>query len=64
MALNKVALEVDIIRILESLKGKTSEPDKAILDFAKQLSEAIDRYVRSGTVITKGSATTQIGNIT
>lgn len=64
MPLNKPALKADIITILTTLKGQTDNPMQSIEQFAEALATAIDKYVKTGTVITTGSATTQTGNIT
>ena len=64
MPLNKPALKADIITILTTLKGQTDNPMQSIEQFAEALATAIDKYVKTGTVITTGSATTQTGTIT
>lgn len=64
MPLNKPALKADIITILTTLKGQTDNPMQSIEQFAEALATAIDKYVKTGTVITNGSATTQTGTIT
>lgn len=64
MPLNKPALKADIITMLTTLKGQTDNPMQSIEQFAEALATAIDKYVKTGTVITTGSATTQTGTIT
>lgn len=64
MPLNKPALKADIITILTTLKGQTDNPMQSIEQFAEALATAIDKYIKTGTVITTGSATTQTGTIT
>ena len=64
MPLNKPALKAEIVTILTTLKGQTDNPAQSIQQFAEALATAIDNYVKTGTVITTGSATTQTGTIT
>ena len=49
---------------MTTLKGQTDNPMQSIEQFAEALATAIDKYVKTGTVITNGSATTQTGTIT
>ncbi|MCC3159525.1 hypothetical protein LJ737_19945 [Hymenobacter sp. 15J16-1T3B] len=63
MPLNKPALKAAILRILSDMTTRTSNQAQAREDAAEQLATAIDTYVRTGTVTTTGSATTQTGTI-
>ena len=61
--LNKIILINGIKEANESVKGMTD--DKQIWDtWTEKLAEAIEAYVKTGKVITVGSATTQTGSIT
>ena len=64
MPLNKNALKSDIKRILKDLASRTENQEKAIDDYATALSDAIEKYVKSGLVVTSGSPTSHTGNIT
>ena len=59
MALNKKKLQSDIESVLNNLRKQTDDPAKASKDFATQLADAIDSYVKSGSV-----STNVTGNIT
>lgn len=65
MALDKTALKQNILNTLESLSERENDPAQGRVDFATQLSDAIDAFVKSGevnvTVTTTGSATAQEG---
>lgn len=61
--LNKVILINGIKEANESVKGITDE-NKAWDIWVNKLADTIDLYIRSGSVITVGSATTQKGMIT
>ena len=61
--LNKIILINGIKEANESVKGMTD--DKQIWDtWTEKLAEAIEAYVKTGKIITVGSATTQTGSIT
>ncbi len=63
--LDKILLKSDIKDILSDLRNMTDTEFANHQEiFAERLSAAIDLYVRSGKVITVGSATTQQGAIT
>lgn len=51
MALNKTELKADIISLLEDMKSRESEPEQAFNDFAEGLSDIIDGYIKSATII-------------
>ena len=65
MPLNKPLLVNDIVNVSKKAEQNTSNKNKAQLDLAKGLANAIEKYVRSGTVttsvITAGSAVAQTG---
>lgn len=61
--LNKAILITGIKEANESVKGITDE-NKAWEAWVNKLADTIDLFVRSGTVITVGSATTQKGKVT
>lgn len=63
MALNTPLLETAILGILDNMATRTSDPVQARKDFASQLATAITTYIKTGTVITTGTATTQTGTI-
>ena len=61
--LDKAILITGIKEANESVKGITDE-NKAWEAWVNKLADTIDLFVRSGTVITVGSATTQKGKVT
>lgn len=63
MALDKTGLKNAILAIFEDMATRTDDPELAREDFATQLSNAIDVYVKTGsvTIVTTGSSTTQTG---
>ncbi|OON67808.1 hypothetical protein [Hymenobacter sp. CRA2] len=63
MPLNKPGLEAAILGIFTDLAARTTNPEQARADAARQLATAIDTYVRTGQVMTTGSATAQTGTI-
>lgn len=64
MTLVKTTLQVAIERALQTAQADTStSPDNARGALAAALATAIDDYLKTGTVITVGSATTQTGTI-
>jgi flagellar basal body-associated protein FliL len=65
MPLNKPLLQAAILQILEDFKNTEEiSGEAAAQQFAEKLTDAIDAFVRTGTVVTTGSATTQTGTIT
>lgn len=64
MALDKTGLKAAILSIFEDMATRVDDPEQARKDFATQLSDAIDVYVKTGTVTTTGTATNQTGVIT
>ena len=73
MPLVVTTLELDILSILNKLKDDNSEDQtKAINKYAKDLSIAIDKYIKTATVVvqpgqvvsTAGSAVAQTGATT
>lgn len=63
MPLNKLALSASIKVLLEQLVS-SADPQAARGKFADDLSSAIEIFVKTGSVVTTGSATTQTGTIT
>jgi len=65
MALDKDALKLNILSILDSLSEREENPAQAREDFATALCNAIDAFVKTGdvsvTVNTTGTATAQTG---
>ena len=63
MALNKAGLKTEILAILSDMSTREDHPETAREDFATQLSDAIDAYVKTGlvTVNTTGTSTAQTG---
>lgn len=64
MALNKTGLKAAILAIFEDMATREDHPETVREDFATQLSDAIDAFVKTGTVTTTGTATAQTGVIT
>jgi hypothetical protein len=63
MPLNTPKLELDIFGLLNDMAQRTDKPEQARKDYARELSTIIDAFVRSGQVLTTGTATTQTGTI-
>lgn len=67
MALNKAKLKTDILTILTTMRTKTEVSDD---EYATKLSDAIDAFVKTGTVnagitvSTSGTAAAQTGATT
>lgn len=65
MSLDKAGLKTAIKDLLSDMAGRDNDPEQAREDFATQLSNAIDTYVKTGTVnvtvSTTGTATAQTG---
>ncbi len=65
MALDKPALKTEILDILYDLSMQEDNPEGAREEFATRLSNAINTFVKSGTVnvtvSTTGTATAQTG---
>ena len=65
MPLNKPLLINEIVNVLKKIEKEERSKEKARLDLAKGLANAIEKYVRSGTVtttvVTAGSAVAQTG---
>lgn len=65
MPLNKPLLINDIVNVLKKIEKEERSKEKAQLELAKGLANAIEKYVRSGTVtttvVTAGSAVAQTG---
>lgn len=63
MALDKAGLKDAILAIFNDMATRVDNPEQARIDFATQLSDAIDVYVKTGTVtiVTTGNSTTQTG---
>jgi len=64
MALNKAKLIQDINQAFTTAKGKTTNPEAAFLSLASEIADAIDLFVKSGTVTgTTASGCTAGGNV-
>lgn len=65
MALDKAGLKTAIKNILEDMAVREADPSLAREDFATMLSNAIDTFVKTGTVnvtvSTTGTASAQTG---
>lgn len=62
--LDKPKLKTDIQSILTSLRNMTDEDFQNHQEiFSERLSSAIDEFVRSGMVITQGTAAAQQGQV-
>ncbi len=61
MPLNKPLLVTEIVTVLKKAEQNTSNKNKAQLDLAKGLANAIEKYVRSGTVTTTVITTSGAG---
>ena len=65
MALNKPALKVALNRLLDDQATRETDPAKARADYVDGLADAIEAYVKSGTVTgtvaTTGTAAAQSG---
>ena len=63
--LDKPALEAEILQAFEDASlDDNSTPLQRRQLVAQKLAAAVDKFVKTGTVLTTGSATTQTGNIT
>lgn len=65
MPLDKATLKSDILSAFTSAFGKTNNPQGAMNQFAQELSDAIDKFVKSGDVntevVTAGSPNAHTG---
>ena len=65
MPLNKPSLINDIIDVLKKVEKEEKSKEKARMEFAKGIANAVEKYVKSGTVttnvVTAGSAVAQTG---
>ena len=61
--LNKMILKEGLKNLFKRLRN-IEEEEEAYEAYAEELSTLIDTYIKSGKVITVGSATTQTGAIT
>ncbi len=65
MGLNKAGLKDAILEIMDELATREDDPATAREDFATMLSNAIDTFVKTGTVTvsvtTTGTASSQTG---
>ena len=72
MALNKVSLKSGIKSLMEDMFSRTDNTEQAMEDFATELSNLIDAFVKTATVTTPagvavataGSAVAQTGATT
>lgn len=63
MPLVKSILKNDIKEILNEMKDFEGSQEQSIEIYSTKLSDAIDKYIKSGLVTTTGSSTTQTGTI-
>lgn len=63
MPLVKSTLKSDIKAALKEMFEQTENPEDAMDKYADKLSTAIDKYIKTGTVNTTGSASAQSGTI-
>lgn len=61
--MNTNAAEAAVLAILDDQATRTDDPRRSRMDFARDLVAAMADLIRSGTVTTTGSATTQTGTI-
>lgn len=61
--LDKATLKSDIKQLFRGMR-EIEDNEKAEEKYAEELANIIEKYVKSGKVITTGSATTQQGLIT
>ncbi len=64
MPLDKAGLEADIKAILNNTKTKESNQQAVVDTYAAQLAAAIDKFVKSGLVVTAGSPSAHTGSVT
>ncbi len=64
MPLDKAGLEADIKAILNNTKTKESNQQAVVDTYAAQLAAAIDKFVKSGLVVTSGSPSSHTGSVT
>jgi hypothetical protein len=68
MALNKILLKEHLKQLYDDQATREKDPAKARADFVDGLADAIEAYVKSGTltgaVTTTGTAAAQSGTIT
>lgn len=60
----KPVLIADLLTIFSAEALVTESPEESRQRIAEKLAAAIDKFVRTGLVITTGSAIAQTGNIT
>lgn len=64
MPLDKPGLISDIKAILNNTKTQEGNQQATIDTYAVQLAEAIDKFVKSGLVVTAGSPAAHTGQVT
>lgn len=64
MALNKTALEQQLILAFDKARKKTENPDQAQIELAKAIATAIDTYAKTATVSTTVVGTSPSGPVT
>lgn len=68
MPLNKIALKERLNQLYDDQASRTADPAQARSDFVDGLADAVEAYVKSGTVTgtvsTTGTAAAQSGTIT
>lgn len=61
--LNKQTLVNDLEELFKLMRT-IEDDEEAIKTYSKQMADIIDKYIRSGKVVTTGTATNQTGLIT
>ncbi|MDM1045867.1 hypothetical protein HX004_14000 [Myroides sp. 1354] len=61
MSLNKSGLKNEILQIMKDMRTRTKNADE---EFAERLTDAIDNYVKSATIIYEGGLAAPNGPVT
>ena len=64
MPLNDVKLQQDLEQLYDHMQEQKGDPAAAKQDWARRMMTIFSSYVRSGTVMTTGTAAAQTGIIT
>lgn len=66
MPLDKVTLKEDIVELITGIASNENEdktPAEFIEEYATGMANLIDKFVRTGRVVTTGSSSAQTGHI-
>lgn len=63
MALNKTVLKTSIESLLEDLAERTEDPAQARADFAEQLADAMEAFVKSAEIVYESGLTAPNGAV-